>query len=519
MSVSSVDSHSTSGTDSAPPHSSHYTIRPTASLFPPLPSNDGYDGLSSSKMTTGSASSNANTSNQKNTVSKTFWPQYLCSPSTKSGFLVGWNTTSFTACVATIVSDKPLQQLEEELAQLFLSNPPIVLGTCHTANASLLTSSAEEIAIKKQSENLWISLLIPEIPPYFPVIKSVHSCGYSYHSSLSNQIILYDQPNSNKLQFLSLDPLSFTSRDPDSNAPKNADLNGISLASPISPMLPSMSEWPFLGDLDKEKLLQKFTAHTGTITQQQPAAAARQDLRLILNQINSCYKVRQAVSSRRPLFFVAPILKFIVLLFSKLVFLPGLVLTFLVTSILFVLEYPILNSKSLKDTSALCQQLHLRLNQLALLPKQSILKSTGDAPERGRRYINFYNTIWLILNDIIIGITLGHTLGLNSEAVAEGFWGLIVHWGGEKIRGMIVWLMGWPAGLKLNSELDTFLGELFLWLIGVWGSTSSVFPASLVHSRLPPLSPLSLPSLSVSLSSLTHMHTITHTHQTDSVII
>lgn len=28
--------------------------------------------------------------------------------------------------------------------------------------------------------------------------------------------------------------------------------------------------------------------------------------------------------------------------------------------------------------------------------------------------------------------------------------------------------MGWPAGLKLNNNLDRFLGELFLWLIYLW---------------------------------------------------
>lgn len=39
---------------------------------------------------------------------------------------------------------------------------------------------------------------------------------------------------------------------------------------------------------------------------------------------------------------------------------------------------------------------------------------------------------------------------------------------------MVVWLMGWPAGLKLNNHLDTFMGELFLWLIAVW--TSLVAP-------------------------------------------
>jgi phosphatidylinositol N-acetylglucosaminyltransferase subunit Q len=40
---------------------------------------------------------------------------------------------------------------------------------------------------------------------------------------------------------------------------------------------------------------------------------------------------------------------------------------------------------------------------------------------------------------------------------------------------MIDWLMGWPAGLKLNSELDSFLGELFLRLIELWKGKNSYF--------------------------------------------
>ena len=33
---------------------------------------------------------------------------------------------------------------------------------------------------------------------------------------------------------------------------------------------------------------------------------------------------------------------------------------------------------------------------------------------------------------------------------------------------MISWLMGWPGGLKLNTELAAFLGDLFLWVIDYW---------------------------------------------------
>ena len=34
-----------------------------------------------------------------------------------------------------------------------------------------------------------------------------------------------------------------------------------------------------------------------------------------------------------------------------------------------------------------------------------------------------------------------------------------------KVEVYVRWLMGWPAGLKLNSNLDHFLGEMFLWLL------------------------------------------------------
>jgi len=35
--------------------------------------------------------------------------------------------------------------------------------------------------------------------------------------------------------------------------------------------------------------------------------------------------------------------------------------------------------------------------------------------------------------------------------------------------------MGAPGGLKLNKELDKFLGDLFLWLIQIWSSKFIAF--------------------------------------------
>ncbi|KAJ3207130.1 phosphatidylinositol N-acetylglucosaminyltransferase subunit gpi1 [Dinochytrium kinnereticum] len=44
---------------------------------------------------------------------------------------------------------------------------------------------------------------------------------------------------------------------------------------------------------------------------------------------------------------------------------------------------------------------------------------------------------------------------------------------GEGITSTVNWLMGWPppVGLKLNSELNHFLGQLFLWLLQMWNES------------------------------------------------
>ena len=33
------------------------------------------------------------------------------------------------------------------------------------------------------------------------------------------------------------------------------------------------------------------------------------------------------------------------------------------------------------------------------------------------------------------------------------------------LKALIAWLMGWPAGFKLNDELDEFLGVVFMFYI------------------------------------------------------
>jgi phosphatidylinositol glycan class Q protein len=85
-------------------------------------------------------------------------------------------------------------------------------------------------------------------------------------------------------------------------------------------------------------------------------------------------------------------------------------------------------------------------------------------------YIRFYNSLWLVANDVIIGIALGSYIIDNSAWVAETISEILRLYSVEALQRSMDWLMGWPAGLKLNTELAAFLGDLFLWVIDHWSS-------------------------------------------------
>lgn len=130
---------------------------------------------------------------------------------------------------------------------------------------------------------------------------------------------------------------------------------------------------------------------------------------------------------------------------------------------------------ALKDISATAQQVEIRLQQFCYWPMQYVTlrlrkndweSVTTSHPD----YIRFYNSLWLVANDVIIGIALGSYIIDNAGWVAEEISHLLTQYTVEALQSSISWLMGWPAGLKLNNELAAFLGDLFLWVIDYWSS-------------------------------------------------
>ncbi|KAJ3856529.1 hypothetical protein EV368DRAFT_61587 [Lentinula lateritia] len=136
----------------------------------------------------------------------------------------------------------------------------------------------------------------------------------------------------------------------------------------------------------------------------------------------------------------------------------------------------VLSKFLLKDMSLSVQQMDVRVEQLAILLRQMAAlrfrKEGGRVEIYSKEYTSFFNTVWLILNDITIGYAFGKFLCENHEVLATMLKGFIedilILWP----QRALCWLDSWPAGLKLNTELSSFYSGTFVDLVNVWGVSS-----------------------------------------------
>ncbi|KAF8871005.1 N-acetylglucosaminyl transferase component-domain-containing protein [Mucidula mucida] len=118
------------------------------------------------------------------------------------------------------------------------------------------------------------------------------------------------------------------------------------------------------------------------------------------------------------------------------------------------------------------QQIDVRAEQADFFATEvEPLRQRGltSTPAFSARYTNFFNVIWLLLNDITIGSAIGTFLCENNVVLAGrlnySVKVVLVHW----MQWVLLWLDSWPAGLKLNTELSRFYSQTFIDLISLWG--------------------------------------------------
>ena len=305
------------------------------------------------------------------------------------------------------------------------------------------------------------------------------------------QIIMFNRPLPYNMQYISLNPISLALGDKAERTflpPGSVDAQE------------EMMEQKSLAK--RQELVQKLKLHTVT-----KHNASQKDLALtrIVNQVNCCYELHELLQKnlslvgRRPRRtlsvservvesattmrdYVIMITWQIITLYIYPVIRRGFVIAllmhrFVAEILLTILEWrPRPDYAALKDVSATAQQVEIRLQQFCYWPMQYVTlrkrkedweSVTTSHPE----YIRFYNSLWLVANDVIIGIALGSYIIENAGRVADTISDILSLYSVAALQRRIAWLMGYPAGLKLNNELAAFLGDLFLWVIDHWSST------------------------------------------------
>jgi phosphatidylinositol glycan class Q protein len=304
------------------------------------------------------------------------------------------------------------------------------------------------------------------------------------------QTVLFDRPNPLRMQYISLNPIALSLTD------KNQTLYASSHESQADDEKQEREN-----QRKASQLVDKIKQHSVVL---HPPSSKDKALVRIVNQINWAWELEHLLQKNvsligpRPkrtlsvservvehattmrdnvvvwvwdliIVYVFPIIRraFITILLAHRV---------VAEVLLLVLEWRLRpSSPALKDISATAQQLEIRLQQFCYWPMQYVTlrlrKNDWDSVTTSHPdYIRFYNSLWLVANDVIIGIALGSYIIENAEWVADTINMLLGKYTITALQSSISWLMGWPAGLKLNKELAMFLGDLFLWVIDYWSS-------------------------------------------------
>ncbi|KAI8929435.1 N-acetylglucosaminyl transferase component-domain-containing protein [Entophlyctis helioformis] len=406
---------------------------------------------------------------------KLFWPDHL-PPIKAPAWLVGWTSSTSAACVAGTAS--LTRSLEPELLTGGEDGSgPALIGVCYPAASRQVCSlrRTNEARLKTVS-NIWVSVVV-DSTGYIPAVAEIDFRN-SLHFVQGRYVVYYSRPAQRSLQYYSTHPLvldlSLVDGTRDPAPPRSAKAAAIDAL--IRP---------------------KMSRHSNPI-HADVANPPTEDIEWILGKINdsamanrfsdqtSSGQRQRSRSKPKPGSIKARARAALWMLTLNLILRPAAFAAFALRAaaetILWLVNVDIsLLRSSLSKHSTAVHQVDLRLQQLCFWPWQYVLWHCSDTKLSAKaqaQYIGFFNTVWLIANDIIIGLAVGSMIIDYRFAIATFITTVLQTYTIQFIDSMVTWLMGWPAGLKLNGELNSFLGELFGWLIVSW---SDIFSATAVY--------------------------------------
>jgi len=414
-----------------------------------------------------------------------FWPSDVTKIAGQ-GILIGWRNSNHDTTVVGVLQGVTLRNAENSMqVGTIFQNPKHsldhLLKDCgDSMNLQVLGTLNTQITKNDSDTYLHATNSQSGKPP---------SILYQNSPNMMLQIIIFDRPNPHQMQYMSLDPISISLDD----------------AGHVDEYDPFFDEDRIEAKAKAERkklLVKKLQSHTVIRHERTEKENA---LTQIVHQINSSYEVNELMQknigligprSRRALSVQELVVESANSVFdyaieraeyifwqykwpivSHLFILMITILRLISEVMLVLLEWRFWSGRttSLKDISATAQQIHIRLQQFCYWPAQYLTfrKRRNDwssITSSHAEYIRLYNSLWLVANDIIIGVAFGSFILENADFVAEYVTYIVQDWFIVGLESVMQWLMESPAGLKLNNELAGFLGELFKWVILYWGT-------------------------------------------------
>ena len=152
-------------------------------------------------------------------------------------------------------------------------------------------------------------------------------------------------------------------------------------------------------------------------------------------------------------------------------------LSLILVSILWFIQWTtglgyVLNSRLLTYCSNYCfvaKQISYRLNQICEIVVDK--KSDREKAKLDTRTLSTGNLTLSIIIDVLLGLMVIYCAFSNWDFSSISSWIIGQKYTmAEQLQNLLKWLMGVPAGLKLNKPLDQFLGNFYLYHVHLWTS-------------------------------------------------
>ncbi|SMR60503.1 unnamed protein product [Zymoseptoria tritici ST99CH_1E4] len=403
---------------------------------------------------------------------RVFWPSDAPRDAL-AGVLVGWRNSELDVTVICILQGVDVRNTDHALRMraLFRGCPHSIdkiTAHCGGQPLQVLGTLNADTSATTFDPNLLSLHTVPR--------STIPRVDYPEDAPITIQIITFIRPDPKRMQYLSLTPISLALGDKQVRIDKDEERERIR----------------------QEKLVEKLKLHTVV---NHPRTQKELALKTIIIQMNCSaelnalmqqnigmigMRTKRAMSVSERVVESATNLWDFILLWSKQAFkdhiwpfasqvfiLYLMILRVAAEALLVLLDWRPTGRAALRDISASCQQVDIRLQQFCYWPDQYVTlhnrrsdweSITNSHPD----YIRFFNSLWLVANDVIIGIALGSYIIENVDFVASQLDKVMTTYSVEGLQQMLTWLMDYPAGLKLNTELARFLGDLFLWVIEYW---------------------------------------------------